>query len=81
MERIILGLPEMAITKVVSMSPCVVEVRRTGEDLFERRAYEAAIQRQRRQPGIAEYLVQYADDIRRGIHERTVKIKETGGWS
>ena len=32
MERIILGLPEMAITKVVSMSPCVVEVRRTGED-------------------------------------------------
>ena len=32
MERSILGLPEMEITKVVSMSPCAVEVRRTGED-------------------------------------------------
>ena len=32
MERIILGLPDMAIVKVESMSPCVLEVRWTGED-------------------------------------------------
>ena len=31
-ERIILGLPDMAITKVLSISPCVLEVRWTGED-------------------------------------------------
>ncbi|MBQ8744480.1 MAG: hypothetical protein IJZ18_04800, partial [Mailhella sp.] len=32
MERIILGLPDMAISKVVSLSPCVLEVRWEGEN-------------------------------------------------
>lgn len=32
MERIILGLPDMAITKVLSLTPCILEVRWTGEN-------------------------------------------------
>ena len=32
MERIILGLPDMAISKVVSLSPCILEVRWEGEN-------------------------------------------------
>ena len=32
MERIILGLPDMAITKVESLAPCVLQVQWKGED-------------------------------------------------
>ena len=32
MERVILGLPDMAISKMVSLSPCVLEVRWVGEN-------------------------------------------------
>ena len=32
MERILIGLPDMAITKVESLAPCVLQVQWKGED-------------------------------------------------